>query len=182
MIVKDKAASAKLIQRLGLNRVEQETFHAGNRTEIQTYISRTGYPLYNIRDNIGRMFKPLVPAKEVLDTIQSYTCFSIFQSLQEIDQKNLVLQGDIIICTNMEVLATLSDKKGITLREATTSPKYKLSFNLLERREPRIKGLKEIIDYIFRHELFGHVVEFSLYDVPVGVNQENILVWELRNY
>jgi len=30
--------------------------------------------------------------------------------------------------------------------------------------------------------LFGIIVEFSLSEIPVGVNKENLIIWELRNY
>lgn len=59
---------------------------------------------------------------------------------------------------------------------------YMLSLDLKERREPSIPGLTEAIDFIVEHDLFNMYVEISVFGIPVGVNRENIIIWELRNY
>jgi len=57
-----------------------------------------------------------------------------------------------------------------------------LSIDLKERREPSIPGLTEAIDFIVKHELFNIYVEISVFEIPVGIKRENIIIWELRNY
>ena len=94
----------------------------------------------------------------------------------------MILQGDIQVDSDMRMLATLNDEKGISLRQATGKPKYNLSLNLLEQKDPPIRGIGKVVDYIFRHELFDVVVEFTLYNCPAGCNDEEIVIWELRNY
>jgi len=68
------------------------------------------------------------------------------------------------------------------LRTATDNPKYNISINLLEEKDPKIRGISKVIDYLFHNELFGVIVEFTLFDCPVGCNNEEIVIWELRNY
>lgn len=62
------------------------------------------------------------------------------------------------------------------------SPHWTLNPNDLIKKKYSIAGLNKVIDYICCHELFNVIVEFSMYDVPVGVNQENLIIWEIRNY
>ena len=79
--------------------------------------------------------------------------------------------------------ASLSDIKGISNRIAMLDPKYNIyDYDLKERRDPTIRGISTVIDYISANGLIGMVVEFSLFDIPVGINKENIIIWELRNY
>ena len=79
--------------------------------------------------------------------------------------------------------ASLSDIKNISNREAMQMPKYNIwNHNLAEDKDPNIRGFNEVVDYIISKELLGMVVEFSLFEIPVGVNKERIIIWELRNY
>ncbi|HHT97575.1 MAG TPA: hypothetical protein GXZ90_06745, partial [Clostridiales bacterium] len=96
--------------------------------------------------------------------------------------KNLILQGDISLDKQFNLLASLDNTKNISNRQAMTNPRYTVEQSLIERREPSIKGLTKVIDFMVENMLFDVIMEFTLFSEPVGTNKEDIIVWELRNY
>lgn len=151
--------------------------------ELSRFLKKHKYPYYNLRDksNSSGKFLYKVTAEEIVKENKNYDKFSVYESLSLADEK-LVLQGDIQLNNDFTLLASLSDIKGISNRTAMQEPVYHINMDLKEKREPFINGLTKVIDYVVLHELFGIIVEFSLFDIPVGINKENILIWELRNY
>lgn len=158
-------------------------FSKDSLNELKTFLKQYKYPYYNIRDKSKSMgdFLYKITEEEVIKNSYKYDKFSVYESLAEAD-KNLILQGDIFISKDFELCASLSDVKGISNRVAMQEPKYHIRTDLKENREPYIYGLKKVIDYVITNCLFDVYVEFSLFDIPVGINKENILIWELRNY
>ncbi len=113
---------------------------------------------------------------------KKYKRYAVYESLAIADDR-LILQGDIEIDRDFIMRASLSDIKGISNRIAMEKPVYNIyNYDLKEKRDPPISGLSKVIDYISQNSLIDMVVEFSLFEIPVGINQENIIIWELRNY
>ena len=195
MSVNNKAKSDYLIKKLDLNRMLEGRFKGYETEKLKQFLEENPFPYYNIRDkgaSMGRFLYKLTP-DEVLKYAPQYESFAVYESLAEADKK-LVLQGDILITKDFTIIASLSDEKGISNRQAMNNPKYKIHadmiykpyFNIGEeqlwQRLPNVRGLNTLIDYICSHELIGMVVELSLFEIPVGIKKENIIVWEVRNY
>lgn len=183
-MIKNKQESDFIIKKLRLNRIIESEFTQETIGDLKRFLQVHKYSYYNLRDKSQASGKFLykVTAEQILDQCKNYTRFSVYESLSLADKK-LLLQGEIFIDSKFRVIASLSDIKGISNREAMKNPKYNLSLDLTERKEPyNIQGLTKILDYIIEHNLIGMVVEFSYYDIPVGVNNENIIIWELRHY
>lgn len=181
-ILNKQQSNEEIIKR-DLNRIEIKIFN-GNEIDLLTmYLEESNHAYYNLRDMSSSMGKFLYKQtkEQILLHSQNYKQFSVYESLCFADEF-LVLQGDVFINDQFELIASLDDRKYISNREATKNPKYSLSLDLKELKEPNIKGLTEIINYITKHELFGCYVEFSIFDIPVGIHKENIIIWELRNY
>lgn len=182
--IRNKTESDITIKQLKLNKMLDGVFNKGEKDEVKTFLNNNVYPYYNMRDKSMAMgqFLYKLTSKEVLSHIEDYNKFSVYESLADADSKHMLLQGEIQINSDWKVMASLSDSIGISNRVAMKNPKWCLYYDLLLDREPKIQGLRKIIDYIFEHELFDVIVEFTIYDVPVGINHENLLIWELRNY
>ena len=58
------------------------------------------------------------------------------------------------------------------------------NYNLFSiKKLNNIKHYEEIYSYIIKNELKDIIVEFALFDINVGINKENIIIYELRtNY
>lgn len=62
-------------------------------------------------------------------------------------------------------------------------PTWNISTNYYDKKIKYIPNIDKIIDYIFKHDLFDTVVEFSVYLERVGKYQEHVVIFELRtNY
>ncbi len=184
-MIKNKYESDYIIKKLGLNRMSEKIF-TDNSTldELKNYLEENTYEYYNIRDKsaAGGKFLYMLTKDEVLLKSRKYKRYAVYESLAIADDR-LILQGDIEIDRDFVMRASLSDIRGISNRIAMEKPVYNIyDYDLKEKREPSIRGLSKVIDYISQNSLIDMVVEFSLFEIPVGIGQENIIIWELRNY
>lgn len=185
MIV-NKYESDCAIVRLGLNKMLEGIFTSkSSQEDLIKFLDRNKHDHYNIRDKSdpSGKFQYKLTRDEVIENSKDYKKkFSVYESLAEAD-KTLILQGEIQIDKDFVMMASLSDVKGISNRIAMQEPKYNIhGFDLTDKREPSIRGLSKVLDYIISKELLDVVVEFSLFEIPVGINNEDIIIWELRNY
>ena len=180
----NKTESDYVIKNLKLNRMLDGVFSKGEEDKVQAFLNNNPYPYYNIRDKSKAMgqFLYKLNSSEVMAHVKDYDMFSVYESLADADLKHMLLQGEVYVSSDWKVLASLSNVIGISNRLAMKEPTWHLDYDLLYDREPKITGLKQIIDYIFIHELFDVYVEFTSYGIQVGINHENLLIWELRNY
>lgn len=183
MLVRNKQESYLMIKRLNLNITNEVLFTTGQIKEVQDYLDNNPWEYYVIRDkkNISGKYLYKVTKEEVLDHVNDYELFTVAESTYNYEDHR-ILCGDIQIDSECNVLACIDDDSTKPFRECENNSKYKLDFNLLYDYEPNIRGLRDVIDYVFINKLFDVIVEFSLYDIPVGVNKQNIIIWELRNY
>jgi len=182
--IRTKTESDFVIRQLGLNRMLDGVFTKKDEGKVIEFLDNNVYPYYNMRDKSKAMgqFLYKLTAEEVISHVKDYDLFSVYESLADADSKYMLIQGEVQISSGWKVTASLSNIVGISNRVAMREPTWHLNYDLLWDREPKISGLKQIIDYIFEHELFDVIVEFTSYSIPVGINHEKLLIWELRNY
>lgn len=182
--IKKKDKSDTLIKKYGLNTMSSRIFTKEQIEDVKKFINDSQHKYYSMRtkNKSSGKFLYLLKPEEVIQNISSFELFSLSESLVDADKNHLILQGEMQILNNWTCIASLSDEKGIPNRVVQNAPKYKLFFSLIDNYEPSILGLKQIIDFYIIHELFGFVLEFSMYDVPVGIKKENIIIWEIRDY
>jgi hypothetical protein len=159
-------------------------FKKGEIDKVKDHIANNPHPLYAMRNKAksSGVFLYSLTAEEVLSHVDDYELFSVAESLLDADKNHMILQGAIQITNDWICRASLNDVRGMSNRQAENNPKYKLNFSLLDDSEPPIQGLRYLIDYYISHELFELVMEFGMYDIPVGVNKDNIIIWEIRSY
>ena len=184
-MIRNKYESDSMIKRLDLNRMAEGIFTSESTgDELRAFLDNTSFDYYNIRDksvSSGKFLYKLT-RDEVFKESRNYSKYAVYESLALADDR-LILQGDIEIDSNFIMRASLSDIKNISNRTAMQTPVYNLyNYDLKENREPSIRGLSEVIDYVASKELLNMVVEFSLFEIPVGIKKENLIIWELRNY
>jgi hypothetical protein len=153
--IKNKTESDFAIRQLSLNRMLDGVFSKGEEDKVRSFLNNHVYPYYNMRDKSKAMgqFLYKLTSEEVLSHIKDYDKFSVYESLADADSKYMLLQGEIQISSDWQVTASLSNVIGISNRVAMREPTWHLSYDLLWDREPKITGLKQIINYIFEHEL-----------------------------
>jgi hypothetical protein len=183
--IKNKQQSRETIKRLGLNYVPFITIRKGEYEKAWQFLIDSPMNYYSVREinnsGGGAFSDNMLVGLDVIALTSILDEFELFPSLLVLDRENLILQGELQLAQDMSILGSLSNIKGISNRKAMANPTYNLSVPS-SQTIPRIPGLDKVIEYMLRYELIGPVVEFTLYDQPVGVNSEPIVIWELRNY
>lgn len=181
MKISSKIESMEAIKKLKLNRFPEELFKCGEEEKVKKFINKYRYPLYAIRDraNSNGVFKLAVPFEKVLESIKEYNLFSINVSSLNYE-KNQIITGEVEVLSNEDVYLTLSTNKSASARSATISPTYNMKTNIYDKKLKKIPGFFDIYYYIIEHNLVDVIVEFAYFDIPVGVNKEHIIIYEIR--
>lgn len=185
--IKNKYESNALIEKLNLNHVASKVFDKplGSIDPILNFMYRNEFPRYGVRTlghGGGRFYYNLLPTEALLVVKNNIPCM-LCESLKKADEENLIMNGEILVSPMFTITAVLNTRKGISCREAMREGFKTYVWDDKTEQEPSVPGLKYVIDYISQHEeLIGNVVEFVLYDSPVGINKENIIIWEVRDY
>ncbi len=184
-----KQDSDYMIRRLGLNTVESHTFdlRSSSEQDVFNWLCTHKYEYYGMRDKAkskleGGMFIHKATPEEVLNSLKLYTVVGICESLYYQDKFNLVTQVQVSVDMDGTTYLEINDRSGISHREGLLEPRYSYKYNEFTDKRPSHIGLNRIFDYIYTNNLIGLCIECSLYDIPVGINRENIIVWELRNF
>lgn len=181
MKIKTKLESYNKIKELDLNRLPEEIFTEKQLDSVKDFLDMYPAEYYAIRDKskAGGVFKLAVKKQDIWDEIKGYKLFSI--NVSSINySKNQLLVGEIMIGKDAVVWAILSKNPNYSVRDAIRKPDYNLSTNLFDKTLDEIPGFNQIYEYIVKNKLMNTIVEFAYFDIPVGVNNENIVVYEVR--
>lgn len=168
------------IKNLHLNYFPEQIFKSGQEKEVLEFVIKYPVQYYAIRDKSrsGAFFKLKVEKKDILKEIKNYDLFSInVSSFNYID--NQVLVGEIQVLEDMLSIIVSTNNK-YSLRDAYKNPDYNLKTDIFDKTLDKIPCFDRLYEYIISKNLQNMVVEFALFNEPVGVNKENIIVYELR--
>lgn len=188
MIIRNKEESLYYLEKLGLNYFTEKVFDPTDNmllSKVEEFLDENNQNIYVLRDPTkcsGKTFFN-VSREKVLELIKVYdNNFSIAVSSKAYG--NYVLIGDIYISRDLEKFYLLaSDNPSYNTRMVLRDPTWNISTNYYDKKIKYIPNIDKIIDYIFKHDLFDTVVEFSVYLKRVGKYQEYVAIFELRtNY
>ena len=181
MIIKNKIESYEKIVELGLNRFPEKIFTNDKIDEIKIFLEKFPAEYYAIRDKSrsSGVFKLKVKYEDVLTEIGGYDKFSINVSSYNYVE-NQLLVGEIII-TDESVGAILSTNNEYSVRDAIRNPDFNINTSLFDNETlNKIPYFDSVYKYIVTNKLKNVIVEFAYFDKPVGINKENIIIYELR--
>lgn len=183
MEVKNKMESVKKINELNLNKFPERVFKKGEEMHICKFLEKYPATYYAIRDKekASGIFKLKVSYDNVLEEIAEYNIFSINVSSANYVE-NQLLVGEIEVLSNGEVYATLSTDPTASVRDALRDPTFNLKTDIFDSNLKRIPYFDFIYQYIVFNNLIDVIVEFSLFNKDVGINNEKIVVYELRTH
>jgi len=181
MIIRNKLESMKIINELKLNRFPEQLFNENEQEKVKLFVKRYPAKYYAIRDRAksGGKFKLKVNNNEVLDEIKEYKLFSINVSSINYTE-NQLLVGEIQIFSNGEVYATLSTDSSASVRDALRKPTFNLKTDIFDKKLNKIPHFDYVYNYIINKKLQNVIVEFALFDKDIGINNEKIIIYELR--
>lgn len=186
MYVKTKKESIEKIKELKLNHFKEEVFGINDFERIKLFFLQNPAKEYCLRDgkNTSGKFFFVSSYEECLQKLIEYKGFiTLCVSANEYDD-NIILLGDIKVKKGFEtdiVDLTARTDKNADHRNIYEEPEYNIHTTLDDDKIWDIPGFSKIISYIAKYELYDVVVEFAVYDCPVGINNENVAIFELRS-
>lgn len=184
MIIKNKIESLKKIKELNLNTFPEQLFKKGEEAKVLEFINKYPAKYYAIRDKstAGGIFKLKVPKENILAEIKDYEIFTINVSSVNYAQ-NQIMEADIEIKRNGDIYITISKNPETNIRDNSANLHMSLKTDIFDDKTlNKIPEFDYIYGYLFEHDLFDVLVELSLFDKPLGINNEKIIIWELRTH
>lgn len=185
MIIENKIESMKVIKELKLNTLPEEYFEKYNEEKIKQFIEKYSEKYYAVRikdSSMSNKHKLAVPKEELIEYCKGLKNFTINVS-SYCYKENQILCGEIKIYKDMKIEYIVSNNPSYSVRDVYNNPDYSGKSDIYDKKIKYINGLNEIIDYIFEYNLFDIIVEFTVFKCNLGINNENIVIWELRtNY
>lgn len=186
MVIKNKRESVARIKELGLNTFAVDIFGVKDIDGITKFFIDNPAQEYVMRDPInpqGEFFFVRNIDECIANLTNYYDLVTIVVSWNEY-KEDIVLLGDIKVkkgYSSDEVDITARTDINATHRNIYENPKYNLHTNLEDDRLWNIPGFSKLIKYIVDHDLYDLVIEFIVYDCPVGIKKEKIVIAELRS-
>ncbi len=182
MRVRNKLESINIIKGKKLNSFPEELFKKGQEDKIRKFLKQYPVEFYAIRskdivDCKKNNFK--VPYNHVLDEAKKFNLFSINVSSYNYIS-SFVLIGDIMIGRNNDVWFIGSKNKNYTGKMAESNPDFNYCTDIYDKKLNYIPGFDLIYSYILNHSLMDVIVEFAIYNKPIGMYKEQVIIFEIR--
>lgn len=181
----NKLESVNLINTLKLNTFKQKVFEVKYTSDedVNKFLNASNCGTYAIRDNMisnSPVRTHAASKDEILNVYKKFENCTISESVNNYIN-NQTLIGNIVVGTDGSVTVEGSSNKCDSVREAMNNGNIKLNTTIDDNRIEYINGLKDIVDYVIEHNLQDMVVEFSTFNKNVGVNNEKVIIYELRS-
>lgn len=181
MKIESKKHSANIIKKLNLNRVPEVVCDTYEKFVIESfcdkYVAKT-YILRDVENPSGKYF--LCHSKEdcLISAMEYSGAFSLAVSC--FAYENIVLLGEICLTKDFVIIVASNDKT-VHHRNVYQKAIIDLKTTLDDDRIWEVEGVEELIQYVVDHNLYDVIVEFVVYDKGVGVNDNKVLITELRS-
>ena len=182
MVIKDKLSGFYKRRELNLNHFPEEIFNKSQKDELRYFIDKHTAEYFAIRsidviDYKSKINKIKVLRNDVDCEIENHNTYSISVSSHNYIE-NLILTGDIRIGINNEVWLLASRKE--YPKVSSSPPEYNLSTDIFDKKLNEVPAFDVIFKYIVDNGLIDVIVEFAIYDKNVGINNEQVVVFEIR--
>lgn len=182
--IKNKIESINMIKELKLNTFPEQLFKKDEEDKVIEFINKYPAEYYAIRDKktINGRFKLKVKKEDILKEIKDYELYTINVSSYNYE-KNQIMEADIEIKENGDIFITISKSIDSNVRDNIKDAYMSIKTDIMDKNILRkIPEFNYIYNYIYEHNLLGVLVEFSLFDKPLGIYNERIIIWELRTH
>ncbi len=184
IIINNKLESIKKIKELKLNTFPEQLLKKGEEDKVLEFVNKYPADYYALRDKskIGGTFKLNVKKNNLLEEIKDYELYTI--NVSSINYaENQIMEADIEVKRNGDIYVTISKNPESNVRDNIEDIYMSLKTDIFDDRVlNKIPEFDYIYSYLYKHNLFDVLVEFSLFDKPLGINNERIIIWELRTH
>ena len=182
MIIKNKIESMEVIKKLKLNVLPIQYFERYYEEEIKEFMAKYPAKYYAVRIAncaMSNKHRLSVPQDELLEYCKNLTKFTINVS-SFCYKENQIICGEIKIYKDMKIEYIVSNNSNYSVRDCYSDPDFSGQTDIYDKKIKNIKGFDTIIDYIFKYNLFDTIVEFTVFNCDVGLNNEKVVIYELR--
>lgn len=181
--VKSKKESRDLIQKLGVNTVPEIFVNKNDTSKIEQFFLNNKADLYVIRhsgkaDAHYEYVKNFDEFKNVLDNFGN----EIIVAVSINSYKNKILLGAIEVDGEKIHLCATTNPKLDHRTMYNGTAEYMIETDIFDNKLSDIPQINYLFDYIQKYSLYNVTIEFTIYDRPVGINNERIIINEIRNY
>lgn len=181
MNIKSKKHSNEVIKMLNLNRVPENVFPVYNEQMITEFCLKNPSSMYILRDveNPSGNYYLCKTKEDCIINAKNYTgAFSL--GISCFAYTNIVLLGEIVLTKN-DITIVATDDKTLNHRTVYQNPIINKTTTIEDNSLFDIDGVELVINYLAEHNLYDVIVEFVVYDKPVGTNNDKVLIVELRS-
>ncbi len=182
MKISNKLESYNKIKNLKLNQFPEKVFSYGQENSVKEFLKKYPAKYYALRDKskTGGITDHKIKYEDVLEKIKVYKGLFTINVSSYNYQENQLLIGEILVSGN-NISFLGSTNNTYSGRDANLNPDFNIVTNIFNEQElNKIPYFDTIYKYIIEHNLENVIVEFALFNKPVGVNKENIIIYELR--
>ncbi len=186
MKITSKKDSLSVMKKLGLNYFDEIVASVDDLKTIEKFFTKNKAKQYIMRSvdkTLGGFcfVKDFEECKKALKDFKGDFMLGVSFRTYE---KNIVLLGDIEVKNDgmfFHTNLTARDDEQATHRNIYEEPKYNLSVNFDDDKLWKIRGFQELAKYISEHDLYDVIIEFVVFDIPVGIKKEKVAICELRS-
>lgn len=185
IVIKDKKDSIYKMKELRLNYFPLEIFNVNDTEGIKNFFENYPSEEYVMRspNKAKGVYFYVKNYEEALNHLKDFNDEVTIDVSYRPFKEWIVLVGDIKVHKGYQAdvvdLVARTDIEA-TQRNIYENPQYNLHATLENDKLWSIPGFSKIIRYIADHELYDVIVEFIVYDCKLGVNNENVVISELR--
>ena len=179
---RNKKESADLMLLLKINQFPRIILKETDESKIKDFVTKYDAKYYAVRDMSranSKLFNLKVEKENLLEYVKHASNYLInVSSFNYVE--NQLCTGEIRVNSDMSLSLTVSNNKTFSARDAVGLPDFNFASDVYDKKLKKIAGISQVIDYIFKYRLFDIIVEFSSFDRKVGINNENVIIYELR--
>lgn len=182
MKIINKQESIKIIETLKLNVFPNIIVTGKNQEQILKFIDENKsckFAIRDIKNSMSKKFRNNLSYDDLKSEINNLNdCVITVSGLTFKEHK--LLSGEICIDKDLNLVLAVSSDKDFSARDAAMKPEFYINTTLFEKEYRKVPNIELVLDYIIKNSLFNVIVEFTVFDMPVGNNCENVIIWELR--
>jgi hypothetical protein len=179
-----KKASKEYMEKNGLNYFPDLFVEKNDIQSIREFLISNEAPLYIIRDG-NRPQSPFFFFETMDQCVRYLDHFSdtvIIAVSVNAYKKNKIILGTIEICSDGQVFLTASTQPDCDHRSIFVVNDFNLNCSIMDKRLDRVPEFDTIYQFLVEHGLIDVIVEYTIYNIDVGIKHQRIVIQEVRHY
>ena len=152
--------------------------------KIRKFMNTNKAPLYIIRDGVRAQspFHFFSTFEECLGYLNNYQDIVIIAVSVNAYKNHKVILGTIELTSDNWVSLTASTSPECDHRSIFEVNDFNVHCSILEKSLRNIPEFDTIYTFLVEHSLIDVIVEYTIYDIPVGHKNEKLVIQEIRHY